>query len=89
MNRDGIDAEVENAGDLLIRLAIGDQSEDLLFARRQAIERSVFVMRQRGAKELLAARNGADRVRQFDVDRVFEQMPVGAGVDRVAEGILV
>ena len=101
VHRDGVHAEVEHHGDLLVRLAVRDELQDLLLALRQPVVRVVRSFeragldradedaRELGAEVLLAGRDRADRARQVGLDRVLQDVALHARVERVPHVLLV
>src|SRR4051794_28488834 len=84
--------EVERLGDLLVRVRLGDQLQDLLLARRERLVGAGRVVAHplahdraldRVGQERLAAVHGADRVQQRLVDLALEHVAGRAGLQRV------
>src|SRR5690348_4362981 len=95
---DGLLGEVERLGDLLVRVRLGDQLQDLLLARRQRLVGAGRVVAHplahdraldRVGEEGLAAVHGADRVQQRLVDLALEHIAGCAGLQRVEHVALV
>src|SRR5687767_8887972 len=91
---DGLLREVQELRDLLVRVGLGDQLEDLLLARREGLlragravghpvadERALHSVGEEG----LAAVDRADRVQQRLVDLALEHVARGAGLQRVED----
>ena len=88
---DGLLADLEPAGDQLVRQTLDEQDEDLLLARGQAGERVWLGAgaedRARGARveRRFAAGRGADPLRDVLGRRVLEQVAAGAGLERAED----
>src|SRR3954454_16899775 len=80
---DGLRREVQRLGDLLVRVGLGDQLEDLLLARRERLLRAGGVVAHpladdraldRVGEEGVAAADRADGVQQRLVDLALEDV---------------
>ena len=95
MRFDGMKAQVEPIGDVLIAVAFGEELIDLPLTVGQQLEAVlglvyIFQPRQsvmedlshRGAEECQALFDGMDRLDQLLAGRILEQISPGAGFDR-------
>src|SRR5215207_6447831 len=98
MRLDGLLGQMEDLGDLLVGVGLGDQLEHLLLARRERLVRALCVVGHPVAdqrpldgvgQERLAAVYRADRVEQRGVDLALEHVARSAALERVEHIALV
>src|SRR6266446_1320958 len=94
---DGVDAEREDAGDLFVGLALGDELQDLALASREPRQRvlggaaarvaEIAVeqdLRDRRAEVRAAARERLHRLDEVEVLGVLQEIALGPGLQRLA-----
>src|SRR5215204_2859940 len=87
MNGDGVGAEIQLRGNLLVREAIADQLQDLELARRQssiAFTGQRVGLDQRGIDHLFAGGDAFDRGGEIELEGILQDIAACAGLQRLA-----